>query len=233
MTSPGRDERNIRSPPEERCCRPYRDFFPALRGNAALKGWASFQSRPLGIRPEKKLTPTIRRPLIIRMNKKPFRSASFISLFSFLIVCTVSAADTKSIEQALRDLDAQWSAAAGGEDLEKTISFYSEDAVVLPTNAPAATTKDAIRNTWKDLLESPGAAISWKTAKVEVARSGDFAYTTGTYELTMNDANGKPINDRGKYVEVWKKQADGKWKVVADIWNSDLAVSAPGSPEKR
>ncbi|MGH7983124.1 MAG: YybH family protein, partial [Candidatus Udaeobacter sp.] len=85
-------------------------------------------------------------------------------------------------------------------------------------------------NTWKDLLASPGVAISWKTAKVEVARSGDLAYTTGTYELTMNDASGKPINDRGKYVEVWKKQADGKWKVVADIWNSDLPLP---SPEKK
>ena len=158
------------------------------------------------------------------MNKKAFRSASFISLFSFLVVCAVSAADTKSIEQALRDLDAQWSAAAGAKDLEKTISFYSEDAIVLPTNAPAAATKDAIRNTWKDLLASPGLAISWKTTKVEVAKSGDIAYTTGTYELTMNDASGKPVPDHGKYVEVWKKQADGKWKVVADIWNSDLPL---------
>jgi hypothetical protein len=102
------------------------------------------------------------------MNKKAFCLASFISLFSFLVVCTVSAEDTKSSEQALRDLDAQWSAAAGAKDLEKTISFYSEDALVLPTNAPAATTKDAIRNTWKDLLASPGLSISWKTTKVEV-----------------------------------------------------------------
>jgi uncharacterized protein (TIGR02246 family) len=140
------------------------------------------------------------------------------------------AADTKAIEQALRDLDAQWSAAAGDKDLEKTISFYSADAIVLPTNAPTATTKEAIRNAWKDLLASPGLMISWKTTKVEVARSGDIAYTTGTYELTMNDASGKLVPDHGKYVEVWKKQADGKWKVVADIWNSDLPLP---SPEKK
>jgi ketosteroid isomerase-like protein len=140
------------------------------------------------------------------------------------------AADTKAIEQSLRDLDAQWSAAAGGKDLEKTISFYSADAIVLPANAPAATTKEAIRNTWKDLLASPGLAISWKTTKVEVARSGDIGYTTGTYELTMNDETGKPVPDHGKYVEVWKKHADGKWKVVADIWNSDLPLP---SPEKK
>ena len=167
------------------------------------------------------------------MNNKQVGLASLTFLVSFVFICAASAADTKAIEQALRDLDAQWSAAAGAKDLERTISFYSQDALVLPTNAPAATTKDAIRNTWKDLLASPGIAISWKTTKVEVAKSGDIAYTTGTYELTMNDASGKPINDRGKYAEVWKKQADGKWKVAVDIWNSDLPPSVAASVEKK
>ncbi len=121
-----------------------------------------------------------------------------IALLLFSLLCVASGADTKAIEQALRDLDAQWSAAAGAKDLEKTIAFYSGDAIVLPTNAPAATTKEAIRNTWKDLLASPGLAISWKTTKVEVAKSGDIAYTTGTYELTMNDAGGKPAQRSGQ-----------------------------------
>ena len=97
----------------------------------------------------------------------------------------------------------------------------------MPPNAPAAATKDAIRQMWKELLESPGAAISWKTTKVELARSGELAYSSGTYEFTMNDASGKPVPDHGKYLEVWKKQPDGDWKVVADIWNSDVSVPAP------
>jgi ketosteroid isomerase-like protein len=141
--------------------------------------------------------------------------------------------DLQPLEGILRDLDTRWSNAAASKDLEKTISFYSEEAIVLPTNARAATTKEAIRNTWKELLASPGLAISWKTTKVEVARAGDLAYTTGTYELTMNDASGKPVPDHGKYVEVWKKQTDGKWKVVTDIWNSDLPTLAPASAEKK
>ena len=156
-----------------------------------------------------------------------------IALLLFSLLCVASGADTKAIEKALRDLDAQWSAAAGAKDLEKTIAFYSGDAIVLPTNAPAATTKEAIRNTWKDLLASPGLAINWKTTKVEVAKSGDIAYTIGTYKLTMNDASGKPANDRGKYLEVWEKQADGNWKCAADMWNSDLAASASAPAEKK
>jgi uncharacterized protein (TIGR02246 family) len=148
----------------------------------------------------------------------------FISLLLFS--CIASAADSTAIEQALRDLDAQWSAAAGSKDLDKTVSFYSDDAIVMPPNASAATTKEAIRKVWQDLLASPGLVIRWKTTKVEVAKSGDLACLSGTYDLTMNDASGKTTNDHGKYVEIWEKQADGKWKCGTDIWNSDLPAAS-------
>ncbi len=153
----------------------------------------------------------------------------YVALFLASLLCTASAADTKAIEQNLRDLDDQWSATAGAKDLEKTVAFYSEDAMVLPPNASAATSKEAIRRVWQDLLASPGLTISWKTTKVEVAKSGDLACLSGTYDLTMNDASGKPINDHGKYVEVWEKQSDGKWKCGTDIWNSDL----PAAPSEK
>jgi hypothetical protein len=67
----------------------------------------------------------------------------------------------------------------------------------------------------QDLLASPGLVISWKATKVEVAKSGDIGFVSGTYELAMNDASGKPVPDHGKYVEVWEKQANGKWKCGA------------------
>jgi len=155
-----------------------------------------------------------------------------IALLSFAFVCLASAADTK-IEQTLRDLDAQWSAAAGAKDVDKTVSYYAADAIVMPPNASAARTKETIRKVWQDLLASPGLSISWKATKVEVAKSGDLACLSGTYELTINDPSGKQLNDHGKYVEVWEKQAEGKWKCGADIWNSDLPASAPAAPEKK
>jgi len=161
-------------------------------------------------------------------HSRTFKTAAtiFVVLLSMTFVCAQKT-DTKSIERALRDLDAQWSAAAGTKDLEKTVSYYADDANVMPPNGPAATTKEAIRAAWKELLTTAGASISWTASKVEVASSGDIAYTTGAYQLTMNDAGGKSVPDHGKYLEVWKKQADGSWKVVADIWNSDLPAPAP------
>jgi uncharacterized protein (TIGR02246 family) len=139
--------------------------------------------------------------------------------------------DTRAAdESAIRDQDAQWSKAAEAKDLEATVSYYSDDASLLPPNAPIATGKQEIRAVWAPLLR-PDVSVSWQASKVEVSRSGDLAYAAGTYQLTSKDPQGKPVTDQGKFVEVWKKQADGKWKTVVDTFNSDLPPSAP--PEKK
>ena len=148
-----------------------------------------------------------------------------LSVLAMALGAAVCLAADAKLEQALRDADAQWCKAAQAKDVEKTVSYYSGDATVMPANAPAATTKDAIHKVWADLIATPGFSINWKATKVEVAKSGDIGFISGTYEMTMNDANGKPVNEQGKYLEVWEKQADGKWKCGADIWNSDLPVA--------
>lgn len=140
--------------------------------------------------------------------------------------------DTRAAdESAIRNLDAQWAKTAAANDLEGTVSYYSDDASMLPPNAPIATGKQAIRAVWA-LLLGPEVAVSWQVSKVEVARSGDLAYLMGVYQVTVKDSQGKPVTDHGKLVEVWKKQADGKWKTVADIFNSDLPPSAPAEEKK-
>jgi ketosteroid isomerase-like protein len=143
------------------------------------------------------------------------------------------ASSVQPAEQTLRDLDAQWSKAAAAKDLEQTVAYYSDDAIVLPPNTASATTREAIRNAWKDMLASPGFVITWKPIRVELGKSADLAWVSGTYEVTMNDPTGKPIHDRGKYLEVWKRQPDGNWKCGADMWNSDLTVSVPPTAEKK
>ncbi len=156
--------------------------------------------------------------------------AGCLALLSFTLACRPQA-DTAADESALRNLDAQWSKDAAAKDVEKTVSYYAGDAILLPPNAPLAKDKEAIRAFWKGLLASPGFTGGWKATRAEVAKSGDLAYLSGTYETTVNDARGKPVNDRGKYVEVWKKQTDGTWKAVADIFNSDLPL--PATPKRK
>ena len=130
--------------------------------------------------------------------------------------------------QALRETDVAWSKIGAAKDLDRMMSFFTDDASELPPNAPVATGKAAIRTLWSQLFATPGFALSWQPTKAEVSRGGDLGYTIGTYELSMTDTTGKPVTDRGKYVTVWKKQKDGTWKVVADMFNSNLP--APAAP---
>ena len=150
-----------------------------------------------------------------------------LALLVLTSACSQTPPDTRvADEAAIREADAQWSKAAAAGDLDGTVAYYTEDASVLAPNAPIASDRQSIRAAWASLLGS-GASISWQATKVEVARSGDLAYIVGVYQLTMKDPKGNPAPDHGKFVEVWKKQADGKWKVVADIFNSDLPAPAP------
>jgi uncharacterized protein (TIGR02246 family) len=133
---------------------------------------------------------------------------------------------------AIQALDEQWSATAAKNDLEGTVAFYADGAVLLPPNAPIATDRKAIRESWAGLL-GPNTAVSWKVTEAEVAKSGDLGYLYGTYAVTIQDPKGGvPIHDTGKIVEIWKKQADGKWKCIVDTYNSDLAAAPTGDGKK-
>lgn len=162
----------------------------------------------------------------------PIRLIVLTALLSLFVACQPqTAADTRAADEAtLRNLDTEWSKAAGAKDVDKTISYYSDDALIMPSNSPVLQGKAAARAMWQGMFSMPGFGGGWKPTKVEVARSGDLAYVTGTYEINETDPNGKPKTDKGKYLEVWKKQTDGSWKCVADMFNTDLPAAPAPTP---
>ncbi len=138
-----------------------------------------------------------------------------------LLLSLPTLARAVSVEDTLRKLDAEWSAAAQSKNLDKAVSYYAEDGMVLPPQAPLASGKAAVREVWKGLLAIPGVDLTFVPTKIGVSKAKDLAYDVGTYTLKMNDANGNAVSQIGKYVVVWKKQANGEWKVQADIFNPD------------
>jgi ketosteroid isomerase-like protein len=135
------------------------------------------------------------------------------------------AVDTKAAEDAVRAADAAWSKAAAALDVAAAGSYYADDAVVMPPNSPIVNGKAAAQQAWAAMLV-PGNSVSWTASTVTSAGSGDLVYVQGTYTASMKGPNGKAMADQGKYLEVWKKQADGSWKAVEDIWNSDMPAVA-------
>ena len=139
---------------------------------------------------------------------------------------TLSPPNQAAEEANIRKLDAEWVKAAQTKQVNNWMVFYADDAVVLPPNDKAASGKDNIRKPVADLLGLPELSISWQPTKVEVARSGDLAYLYGTYDLSFRQPSGNVVSDKGKNLEIWKKQADGSWKCIVDTWNSDLPATA-------
>ncbi len=131
--------------------------------------------------------------------------------------------NNKKEEQMLRALDLAWSDSANRKDLDGVVSYMADDGETLAPNEPAARGKAAIRASWSNLLGLPGVTIHWEPLRVQVAKSGEIGYASGTYTLNYTGADGKTVSDRGKYLEVWKK-VNGKWKCSSDAYNSDLPV---------
>src|ERR1700691_6170524 len=125
--------------------------------------------------------------------------------------------------QKLLALDREWSqtTASMSKSLDMFMSYYAADASVYPPGMTIATGTAAIRAALMPMTALPGFALQWSPTKANMSASGDLGYTAGSYALTMNDATGKPVIEQGKYIAVWKKQPDGSWKVIEDIFNAD------------
>ncbi|MGO9037449.1 MAG: YybH family protein [Steroidobacteraceae bacterium] len=134
---------------------------------------------------------------------------------------SVGTANLEAGSQAIQSEANAWSEAIAKKDLEKTLSFYAADAQYLSAGRPAASTADERRRLWVEDFAIPGFSSDETTAKIEVAGSGDLAYQRGTYVLGAEDGQGKATKSTGKFVVVWRKQSDGKWKAIIDIDNAD------------
>jgi ketosteroid isomerase-like protein len=111
-------------------------------------------------------------------------------------------------------------------DFKGAAALYAEDAIVLAPNQAAVQGRAAIQ-AWYEALPP---ISNFQLNSVETEGRGDLAYDRGTYSMTVTPAGASPIEDRGKYIAVWRKQADGSWKTLRDIWNSDLSLPAPEKP---
>lgn len=111
-----------------------------------------------------------------------------------------------------------WTAFVGG--------FYAEDATVMPPNGPAIKGRDAI----KSFLEMFPPITEMKMARQQIDGSGTLAYDVERYTSLVTPPGLTAIADTGKLVWVWKKQTDGSWRVLVEIWNSDLPAGTL-SPE--
>ncbi len=157
------------------------------------------------------------------MTQSRFILGFMVSLsFGGVAGCNRAAPDTRAAdEQTILAAEIEAALAWNAGDIETYLESYPEGSSWLPPNAPIINGPDAIREVVSLLAATPGFAFTVEPTNVTVSRAGDLAYLVGTYEISLNDAEGNPETEHGKYVEVWKKHPDNTWKHVLAIWNSD------------
>jgi len=155
-----------------------------------------------------------------------------LALLAFLTVTSLAAyrpslaADLSAVETAVRKADADWAVAARSASVDAWMAFYATDAVVLLPNDQLASDKELVRHSVSHLLALPHLSVAWSPIKVEVARSGEQALLIEAYELRFGDSHWGPVSDRGRRLEIWRKQPDGIWKCVVDTWTLDEPIAA-------
>ena len=131
--------------------------------------------------------------------------------------------DVATVRAVIEEANAKWAGAMVAADVPTIVANYADDGVMMQPGMPAVSGRAAVEEAIKGMLASMKVdSASFTTNDVKVG--GDMAIETGSFRMTMTPKGGKPTNDVGKYVTVWQKQADGSWKVIRDISNSDVAA---------
>jgi uncharacterized protein (TIGR02246 family) len=149
------------------------------------------------------------------------RIKALLSTLLFLIGCNEHKVDTKAEGDRLMQLSREWSRSAATDSMEKTLSYWADDAIVMSPGQPPIKGKKAIREMVEGTSKIPGFKISWEPLSVAVAKSGDIAYMIEQNQITVNDSLGNPHTEFNKSVTIWRKETDGSWKNIVDMWNSN------------
>jgi ketosteroid isomerase-like protein len=151
----------------------------------------------------------------------------------------LSGASMSRAEIALRKTTQDWAMACNTKQLDDLVDLYVPDATVLRPNVPAVRGAAAIREFFFGLLDAGMSEVEMDSQRAELF--GDYGYDTGRCKSLVPSAAGKRREDRGKYLVLLNRQANGDWKIVADSWSSDLSLggvtespvkppAAPGAP---
>ena len=134
----------------------------------------------------------------------------------------LSSPSPKATAETLKQLEGEFMKAAADKGSQGYMSYYADDAVEVPNGGPLIQGKINIAK-GMGFLDDKNNQLLWTPVGGDISSSSDLGYTYGNYEFHSKDKDGKPVIEYGKYTSIWKKQADGSWKVVLDMGNASPA----------
>jgi ketosteroid isomerase-like protein len=129
--------------------------------------------------------------------------------------------DLQRERERLLQRDAEWAAVASeGRDVERMLSYWTDDARVYPPGLPVVSGKAALRDYVEGALAIPGFHITWTSSEASLSPDGQLAFMLSTNAVTLPGPEGRPVTAHGRAVTIWRKEPDGNWRCVVDIWNA-------------
>ena len=137
-----------------------------------------------------------------------------------LAACTARPFDAAAEGRKLLQRDADWAeAAADGKDIDRIVSYWADDAIIIEPGQEPVEGKAAIRAYVTASLHTPGFRIHWVSSDPAFSADGTLAYMRGKDEMTVPGANGTLTTLHTRGVSIWRRDPDGVWRCVVDIAN--------------
>lgn len=121
--------------------------------------------------------------------------------------------------EELSQMNRDFAKALNDKDATAAANCYTEDATLLPPNEAPVTGRTNIQKYWEGAIDAGAFDVS--VATISTGSNGDLGYEIGRFQMSMKDSSGNVTTERGKYVELLKRDKDGTWKSTHGIWNSD------------
>ncbi|HEV8231895.1 MAG TPA: DUF4440 domain-containing protein [Thermoanaerobaculia bacterium] len=149
------------------------------------------------------------------MSKAFWTAAGFAIVSSTVVYAHDVAADIEAAKRAIRIADLELAKAVADRSLQSFLAIVDDDAVFFGRDVSRG--KDAVSKAWLPFFTDRNLFLKWHPNQVYVSSSADLGYSIGEYQRVGKDSAGNPTTATGSYVSIWRKQPDGKWKIVLDI----------------
>ncbi len=121
---------------------------------------------------------------------------------------------------AIRSASQAWAEAFKADDDAAAIAFSTEDAVLMGPNMPALQGRAALEE-----YVAGFAVTDFSVTRLEIDGRDDLAFERSAYVVSfVPEGLTEPTAEPGKYLIIWRKQADGSWLIATQIWNLDLPL---------
>ena len=143
-------------------------------------------------------------------------------LLALAVACSQPApVNTDAALASLRQADSAYTRAGAAKDRAAFVGAYATDGVIYPPEAPTVSGADAIGKFVDGFLADPAFVVVFRPIDIQVSADGTMGYTLNSGDLTYTGPDKKPITEHVRDFHVWRRQADGSWKLSIDIWNPE------------